>query len=217
MLHGWSMRPDQWELEASVQHQLMPRVGLEVGYYRRTYGHFTVTDNTLTAVSDYTRFSIPAPSDARLPNGGGYVVGDLYNLNPDKVGQVNNLFTLADNYGDYKETWNGVDVNLSLRMGRVPSCRAHQHGPHLADVCDLRAAARADGGGSYVVGPHHPTATSLGNSDRSSSAPMRCRGDVRSRRPTASAGVNVVSNYVATNAWSNPRSAVHLAGAPMSR
>ena len=82
----------------------------------RSYGNFTVTDNTLTGVNDYTRFSIPVPTDSRLPNGGGYTVGDLYNLNPDKVGQVNNLFTLASNYGDYKERWNGVDINLNVRL-----------------------------------------------------------------------------------------------------
>ncbi len=140
MLKGWGLRPDQWEYELSVAHQVAPRIGVEVGYFRRSYGNFTVTDNTLTGVNDYTRFSIPVPTDSRLPNGGGYTVGDLYNLNPDKVGQVNNLFTQASNYGDYKETWNGVDVNVSLRLGKGALLQGGTStGRTSLDVCDLRA------------------------------------------------------------------------------
>ena len=49
---------------------------------------------------------------------------DNYNLNPNKVGQVNNLFTLASNYGKQIEHWNGVDVNFNVRLRQGLSCRA---------------------------------------------------------------------------------------------
>jgi hypothetical protein len=38
-----------------VQQQLAPRVSLEVSYFRRLFGNFTVTDNLNLAPSNFDR------------------------------------------------------------------------------------------------------------------------------------------------------------------
>ena len=44
ILHGWGVRPSDWQFGASVQHEILPRVSVEVGYNRRWFNGFTVTD-----------------------------------------------------------------------------------------------------------------------------------------------------------------------------
>src|SRR5688572_21288297 len=105
-----------WEMSASVQHELMPRVAMNVGYFRRWYGNTRVTDNVAVAPSDYSPYCVTAPADSRLPNGGGYEICGLYNLSAAKFGQVSNLVTMSSDFGEDKEIFNGVDLSLNARL-----------------------------------------------------------------------------------------------------
>jgi hypothetical protein len=119
VLNGWGARPYQWEFSASVQRQLTRGVSVDVGYFRRWYGNFGVTDNLNLTASDFDTFSVTTPIDSRLPEGGGIVVSGFRDLNPAKVSlPQNNYFTLASNYGEQIQHWNGVDVTMNARVRR---------------------------------------------------------------------------------------------------
>ncbi len=117
VLNGWGARPYQWEFSASVQHELQPRLSMDVGYFRRWFGNFGITDNLNIGPGDYGAFSVTAPVDSRLPDGGGYTIGGFYDLNPDKVAVApNNYFTFTKEYGKQIEHWNGVDLTVNWRV-----------------------------------------------------------------------------------------------------
>jgi len=116
LTEGRGVRPYNWDFGASVTHEILPRAALEVGYYRRVYGGFTVTDNRAVGATDYTPFSITAPLDPRLPGGGGYALGGLFDVVPAGFGRVDNLVARAGNFGEQIERWNGVDVTLNARL-----------------------------------------------------------------------------------------------------
>src|SRR4029453_9994959 len=115
---GGGVRASDWTLGASVQQQISARSSIEVAYTRRWYRGFTVTDNLATLNSDWQEYSITAPSDPRLPGGGGYVVSGLYDLNPALFGKVDNFVELAEQHdlGKWKNNFNGVDVTLNIRL-----------------------------------------------------------------------------------------------------
>ena len=45
ILRGWGQRGYNWETSISVQHELLPNVSLDAGYFRRWCGNFLATDN----------------------------------------------------------------------------------------------------------------------------------------------------------------------------
>ena len=119
VLNGWGSRPYQWEFSAGVQRQLARGVSLDVGYFRRWYGNFGVTDNLNLTAADFDTFSVTVPVDPRLPDGGGYVVSGFYDLDPSRTSvPQDNYFTLASNYGKQIQHWNGVDVTVNARLRR---------------------------------------------------------------------------------------------------
>jgi hypothetical protein len=139
VLNGWGVRPYQWEFSTSVQRQLARGVSLDIGYFRRWYGNFGVTDNLNLSAADFDRFDVTAPVDSRLPGGGGYVVNGFSDLNPARVSvPQNNYFTLASNYGRQIQHWNGVDVtaNARLRPGFVVQGGVST-GRQETDNCDV--------------------------------------------------------------------------------
>jgi len=120
ILSGWGARPYDWQFGVSVQQELMPRVSVEAGYYRRWWPIFTtadVTDNILVSAADYTRFSVTAPSDPKLPNGGGYAVPGIYNITSAASLIVpNNVQSAANDFGKYTRYWDGFDVTAQARL-----------------------------------------------------------------------------------------------------
>jgi hypothetical protein len=113
---GWNKRGYNWQFSTGVQQQLMPRVSMDVSYFRSWFGNFVVTDNRAVTAADYSQFSITAPADPRLPGGGGYQVTGLYDLIPAKAGlATDNYITFASNFGSVIQHYNGVDVTFTAR------------------------------------------------------------------------------------------------------
>ena len=83
---GWGKRGYDWNFGVQLQQELLPRVSVNVGYFRRIFGNFFVTDNLATRPADYNSFSIVAPPDSRLPGSGGNTIANLYDVTPTLSG-----------------------------------------------------------------------------------------------------------------------------------
>jgi hypothetical protein len=131
-------RPSDWGLGVSVQQEVLPRVSVEVGYYHRWWSNFQVTDNLAVGPSDFDPYSFVAPVDPRLPDGGGYLVTDLYDVTPSKFGLVNNYITTAASFGEQKQQWKGVDVSVQARLvGGLTFQGGTSTGRTITDQCDV--------------------------------------------------------------------------------
>jgi hypothetical protein len=113
MLDGWGVRGYNWEFSGGVQHEIIPRLSASVGYFRRIYGNFNIQDNEALGPSDFTEYSVVAPTDARLELS-GQTIGGIFDQNRAVTNR--NVIKPASDFGDVKSHWNGVDFSIDTRL-----------------------------------------------------------------------------------------------------
>jgi len=135
LLTGWGKRNFNWEFSTGIQREILPRVSLDLSYFRRWYGNFQAGDNRAFATSDYQKFNFNVP--AGLPNAGQTLTA--YDLPfPLVFAPPQTFVTLADNLGTMTEHWNGVDLNVNSRlMNGVILQGGFSTGRLVLDDCDL--------------------------------------------------------------------------------
>jgi hypothetical protein len=150
---GWGKRPYDWHLGLSVQQEIVPRVSVEFAYNRRWYGNFFVTDNQATSASDYEYFTITAPTHPELPGGGGYPV-TYFNPTSAAISRPpQNYYTFASDYGEWKQYWDGFDVNATARLRNGLTLQGGTTtGRGVRDNCEI-ADQVPEGTLSIVFGP----------------------------------------------------------------
>ena len=116
-LKGWGVRENDWQWGVTLQQQIVPRMSVEVGYAHRSFYGFTVTDNTVRDPSQYDAWTITAPTDSRLPDGGGYPITVYTPTAAAAAIAARNYITFESDFGaERKSYYDGVDVTLNGRL-----------------------------------------------------------------------------------------------------
>jgi hypothetical protein len=136
VLRGFGVRGYNWDFTTEVQREVTERISVNAGYYRNWYGNFTATDNTLTTPDDFTPYCVTAPTDPRLPDGGGYQICNLADVSLEKFGQVFSRISQSSVYGDEKQINDFFAITMSSRFGsRARLAGGVDFGRTLTDNC----------------------------------------------------------------------------------
>jgi hypothetical protein len=119
LLSGWGVRTHDYQTEVTLQQEVVPRVSAEFSYIHRTFHGFMVTDSLgRNYQTDWVNYTINAPSDPRLPDGGNYPITVYL---PNTTAATQNFLTPESSVGtDGKErnaAYDGINLNLNARMG----------------------------------------------------------------------------------------------------
>jgi hypothetical protein len=111
-------------------------VAVSAGYFRTSFGNQTVTDNELVTPADYDPYCLTAPSDQRLPGGGGNQICGLADVKPAAFGKVLNRVVPASKFGTISDVYSGVDLTVNARLhGGVVFSGGLSTGHQVVDRC----------------------------------------------------------------------------------
>ncbi len=114
--NGWNKRGANWEISGTIDHTLSAGVTGSASYYHRWWKNLTATQNTALSASDFDPYCVTAPIDDRLPGGGGNTVCGFYDVTPTKFGLTDNVISMTDNFGEQRDSYDGLDLSLNVRL-----------------------------------------------------------------------------------------------------
>jgi hypothetical protein len=138
--HG--LRPWDYQVGVAVQQQVTSRISAEVQWNKRWfYGYYVSRNLARDPVADWNAYNIVAPTDSRLPGGGGYAINGLYDPIPSKFSAANYQIQAANNFGNQYQYWSGVDLNIAIRAARGLSFQGGTStGQTVRDLCSVSSA-----------------------------------------------------------------------------
>ena len=139
-LDGWGVRPGDWQMGVSVQHEVLPRTSVEVGYARRWWRNFAdVTDNLAVSPADYDpvqrrRAERSATAERRWLHD---LAGSTIWIQR-RLGLTDNIVRAADYYGGQTRYYDGIDITVNARLRDVTVQGGTNTGRLVSDVCGIR-------------------------------------------------------------------------------
>ena len=136
--HGWGDRAANWEFTSNVQHELAPNVSVDFGYFRRAWINFSVLDDRTLSASDFDRFQVLVPNDARLGSAAGRTI-TLLDRKPTASASPQNYWTSVNEFGGWDQIYNGFDLTIDARVNKVLLQGGMNIGRTETDRCSLAA------------------------------------------------------------------------------
>jgi len=158
VLSGWGVRPNDYQTTITVQQELVPRVSADFSYTHRSWNGFFVTDDLTrrgNINSYYETYTVTAPVDPRLPNGGGYPI-TRYLPTPAALNVAPQPFlTTEKNLGATRDSnWNGFDITLNARLRNGLTTQVGTTtGRGTVFTCDVDVLYNQVGAGGVISGP----------------------------------------------------------------
>jgi hypothetical protein len=141
VLEGWGVRNNDWQFGVGIQHEILPRMSIDVSYNRRWWGNFFTTNNAALTAADWDQVTLTAPRHTSLPGGGGYPVTFLVRNARQAVGVADSYYTTDKDFGDETHYWHGVDASFSARARQSLFFQAGTStGRGVNDTCEIETA-----------------------------------------------------------------------------
>jgi hypothetical protein len=137
---GFGVRPNDQEVAAGFQQQLLPRLAVDFQFTRHSFGNFIAAQNTAQPpATSYSSYCVTAPPDPRLPGGGGNQICGFQDLNPSSF-TTSPFYVIqpASNFGDVSDVYTGYDVNVNARLPRGGFVSGGASiGREVTDICQV--------------------------------------------------------------------------------